>query len=1624
MRVTSWLRLTFVGIFTFILFGVCTAPAHAATFNVSRTDDPVPDACNSGVDCSLREAVMAANATLGPDTIVLPAGTYILSIPGAGGAEEGDLDVSESLTVQGAGKTSTVIDADASFDDRIFDVDTGTSDPIDFTVSDLTLQGGETSENGGAVEITGSDAQAFFTNVIVQNNQADFSGGGIYFSSGGSRQFFLKGSDILNNVSDSGTGGGVLCSGSSISCDVEESLFSGNVSASGSGGGMHIGTGGDGSLRHTVVKTVFENNISTVGPGSLVPSGGGLMFSSSKGLLLKESQFLGNIGNGGEGGGVYVSSGGQAVDVENCVFQDNASDGHGGGMRVGLGGTVLVTDSIFDNNESRAGSNGQGGGLYVNNGDDVTVIRSTFTANSADAEGGGGYLHPQGTSGGLVVTDSTFNGNTAVLSGGGAHLHVAQEGVIANSTFSANTTGGEGGGFYYSASMGPAITNSTFSGNTAALSGGGMQLDVGGLSSFNNLTVVQNTSTTGAGGGAEVGFMTVFRNSIFFQNSAAVGNSDDCFGPASGLVTSDGYNIWGPEADNVDCNMVGDLNDLFDVDPMIGALADNGGPTFTHALLAGSPAIDGGNPTGCEDADGNLLTVDQRGMVRPFGVNCDIGAYELQAATPSPSPTPSPEVCNGELPIDGDLGMALGQDLVPGGDTTGGGNDFLSSTCGLLPGEDRAYVWTAPYDATYLFDAIGSSFPVTLVIVQADNPGFPDSDCQGFGPCNFPGKPGGPREPLFILAGTKMVVIVDSSGATGTFVLNIEATERYQGVSLCADSLDNDQDGDIDLDDRDCICNGELPIDGDLGSNLGPAVATGTTVGGGNDFLNSTCGLLPGEDRAFTWTSPADATYLFDAIGSDFPVSLVIVDANNLGFPGSDCQGFGPCNFPGKPGGPREPVFVPAGVMKVIIIDSNGTAGNFVLNIEQVTSEAGFCTDNIDNDFDGPIDCEDTDCDGQSCDSETSCTDGAVCSGGSCTGGTTSECLPLNCFDVGDCVPGQGCIYTPSQDGTSCNDGDACTQGESCMGGLCQSGSPVNCDDNNPCTADSCNTQGGCNHDPLPDFDNDGVCDAIDNCPNVPNSNQANNDGDSFGNACDNCPNVANDDQADGDNDGIGDACDAPACVPAECDDGNFCNGVETCQNDQCVPGTPPICDDGQFCNGTETCNESTDSCDPGTPPVCDDENACNGTEICNEENDSCMPGVPVHCGDGNACNGSETCNPSNGQCEGGTPVDCNDNNVCNGTQTCNPGTGLCEGGMPLSCNDGNACNGTETCHPMNGCQPGTPVNVDDGIACTVDSCTSQGGVTHTPDNSLCPSGQTCSATQGCIAQRCTRNSQCNDGNACNGAEFCHRGTCKAGSPLQCNDGNVCNGAESCNPAMGCVDGTPLDIDDGVDCTDDKCNKYTGEITHEPDNGNCSDGQFCNGREICDPILDCRDGSAVQCPSGQSCNEAQDKCVATGGGGGSHIGVFGFEDIGFWQVIQGSATLIKDTTRKTQGTASLRMSGNNFVVIESDAMNTQDITGEKSPLRMDVFVGGNQPNPYYAGAVQLYAHCPSCGIYNKYISQVELTPLPRNQFVTVSFPLPSSVIQALQGNHADFTWRLSLNANPGAGPYNFDNMRF
>jgi hypothetical protein len=196
-----------------------------------------------------------------------------------------------------------------------------------------------------------------------------------------------------------------------------------------------------------------------------------------------------------------------------------------------------------------------------------------------------------------------------------------------------------------------------------------------------------------------------------------------------------------------------------------------------------------------------------------------------------------------------------------------------------------------------------------------------------------------------------------------------------------------------------------------------------------------------------------------------------------------------------------------------------------------------------------------------------------------------------------------------------------------CSGGLCGGGFPVSCDDGDPCTTDSCNAVGGCQHAPV-------VC----------------NDGD----ACttDSCNPLTGQCQY----------------APLSCDDGNACNGVETCSAGACVPGTPVVCTASDQCHLAGTCDPTTGACSnpvatDGTP--CTDGNACTQSDTC--QAGACASGSPVICIAADQCHVAGVCDPGTGACSNPPAADgtsCNDANACTLGEAC--AAGVCSGGTPV----------------------------------------------------------------------------------------------------------------------------------------------------------------------------------------------------------------------------------------------------------------------------------------------------------------------------------------------------------------------
>jgi hypothetical protein len=323
----------------------------------------------------------------------------------------------------------------------------------------------------------------------------------------------------------------------------------------------------------------------------------------------------------------------------------------------GPGGTSLTIDGngtfrVFDNLTSGAtiagfaitnGSapGGNGGGIFNEGGNSATLRLSDCIVSGNSADFGGGIFNLNGA---LIVNNCTISGNGAAFSGGGitnSASDAAATLTITDSTISDNSaTANDGGGILNGAAGSVAslasviVSNSTLSGNSATGNGGAVAnvADVPNLArlTITNSTISDNSATANGGGIYNQG-NAQFQIGSTILNAGSSG--ENIFN--GGQATSLGYNLSSDDG----AGILTGTGDQINTDPMLGPLQDNGGPTFTHALLPGSPAIDAGDPSFAPPP-----SFDQRGpgFDRVSGGRIDIGSFELQVSGPTPTPRPSP----------------------------------------------------------------------------------------------------------------------------------------------------------------------------------------------------------------------------------------------------------------------------------------------------------------------------------------------------------------------------------------------------------------------------------------------------------------------------------------------------------------------------------------------------------------------------------------------------------------------------------------------------------------------------------------------------------------------------------------------------------------------------------------------------------------------------------------------------------------------------------------------------------------------------------------------------------------------------------------------------------------------
>jgi beta-glucanase (GH16 family) len=258
-------------------------------------------------------------------------------------------------------------------------------------------------------------------------------------------------------------------------------------------------------------------------------------------------------------------------------------------------------------------------GGVLNNGtltlDRVTLRDNVMDTNAGDFwQGGGGIYNGAGAT--LTLVDSTVANNTARWSGGGIYSFFNTTTTIVRSTISSNVANDVGGGIRSLGTM--AITNSTISGNTSTGWHGGAIFHTDGTVTISSSTITNNTGPDWAPSAIFNGSFGGPAPTLTLTDSIVSGNRWYACERSIGanILISGGHNL----VQDATCNPA--ASDLIGVNPLLGALGDNGGPTQTHALGAGSPAIDAAGAASCP-------ATDQRGVTRPQGAGCDIGAYEV-----------------------------------------------------------------------------------------------------------------------------------------------------------------------------------------------------------------------------------------------------------------------------------------------------------------------------------------------------------------------------------------------------------------------------------------------------------------------------------------------------------------------------------------------------------------------------------------------------------------------------------------------------------------------------------------------------------------------------------------------------------------------------------------------------------------------------------------------------------------------------------------------------------------------------------------------------------------------------------------------------------------------------------
>ena len=545
----------------------------AATFTVNSLAD-TPDAVPGNGICADAGGLCTLRAALQEANAFAGDDTINFSVAGTLNLTGALPDITSNININGPGSSSLTVRRDTGGDYRIFFTNNRT-----VLITGMTITNGKTPDGaagsgqpgGSGGGISQAGGQLTLNDVIITGNRTG------------------NGATINNNntAGRGGSGGGIDGSGVLI---ITDSKITNNIAGNGAAG-FFAGSGG---------------------------FGGGIIFSGST-LIMANVDVTGNRtgdagtttsgamgGNGGEGGGMYITVTNMArltgVNINNNIAGNGDDGGDGGGL-VFVSGQLTMTDCNVKNNSS-----GEGGTKFASQGGI-----------------GGGFLN----FGQVTMSNCLISGNS----------------TKATATHD-GSDGGPGAGIFTQNVM--SITNSTISGNHASPEGG---RGGGIVNSADALTLVNVTITNNTGDSSSVvhsGQGLANTNKAIVRNTIIAGNGTPGTPDVTGIFTSQGHNLIGRATtggngggnadqtgftDGVNGDKVGTV--ASPIDPLLGTLGDNGGPTATHKPLAGSPALDTGNNVLAIDAGGFTLTHDQRGAGRfansagPGTGTVDMGAFEF-----------------------------------------------------------------------------------------------------------------------------------------------------------------------------------------------------------------------------------------------------------------------------------------------------------------------------------------------------------------------------------------------------------------------------------------------------------------------------------------------------------------------------------------------------------------------------------------------------------------------------------------------------------------------------------------------------------------------------------------------------------------------------------------------------------------------------------------------------------------------------------------------------------------------------------------------------------------------------------------------------------------------------------